>query len=196
MVLPLIRPIVAVVLTACATAPPPNAHPPAEKLAYVAQKVGRPAEELEALILANTVQGCVVEPELRGSVFVVQFYCDRRGSGNHVLRLERVVGIALERDGRWYRVRVQHQEGDDFWWDSRRLRDAQRIFDSLEALRRTVSSPPRISSTGDAQSCGGPRRRKCGERTTATRRSLSEALSPGDSTHPSTPVKKYESSSK
>jgi hypothetical protein len=90
--------------------------------------------EIKSIILGNTVQGCVTEPEFTdASLLVVKAVCSY-GVGNQVVHLDRVKNIVLEQDGEWYRCRVTHSSGDDFWWSSKSLEDMQHMADAFAAL--------------------------------------------------------------
>jgi len=114
------------------------------------QRVANPPAEVKALILANTVSGCVTEPEFTGRMLVVKFVCTSgyAGVGNRVVRFDRIVDIKLEESGGWYRVLVKHSEGTaDFDWTSRSLEDMRRLADALSALAPRQSAPPRAPGT-------------------------------------------------
>ena len=83
---------VAGLLMACAAA----IHP----VPYHAQpeRISDPAAEVKALILANTVQGCVSEPELSCEMLTVTFVCSS-GVGNSVIRFPRLQSGALDESG-------------------------------------------------------------------------------------------------
>ncbi len=117
-------------LSACASVTP---------IAYAPQpaRIADPAAEAKALILANTVQGCIAEPEASATMFVVKFVCsgESGGVGNSVVRFKDVQSITLDQQGEWYRVLVKHGGGaNDFFWTSKSLDDMQRLADALTAL--------------------------------------------------------------
>ncbi len=118
--------------------------PPVQTIAYSPQpaRITNPPEELKALILANTVQGCLTEPTYSQAMLVVKFMCTGT-PGNTVLRFDRIAKIELQQQGPWFRVRVTHRSGvDDFVWDSKSLDDAQRINDAIVALSRGKVTRP------------------------------------------------------
>ncbi len=141
----MLLPLVIAALTACATITP---------VPYTAdpQRITDPRAEIKALIEANTVQGCVAEPEVSETIVVVKFVCSGGGIGNTVARLDRVKTIGLEESGGWYRVLVKHTSGEeDFAWTSRSLEDMRRLADAMTALSSSVgagaeTSPPQGSS--------------------------------------------------
>jgi hypothetical protein len=115
--------------------------PGVQTLAYAPQpeRVHAPKEELKALILSNTVQGCISEPTIDDMTMVVQFVCKGLSvnAGNVVLRFDRIASIDLQQQGDWYRVRVHHTAGlEDFVWDSKSADDAKHIDDAITALRK------------------------------------------------------------
>lgn len=111
---------------------------------YVPQpeRIEDPAEEVRALILANTVQGCVTEPDVTERMLTVKFVCSN-GVGNAVARFDSVDRIVLEESGGWFRVSVLHRDGiEPFKWTSKSLKDITRLADALTAL----SSPHKKSA--------------------------------------------------
>ena len=120
-------------LAACGAAITPvpyTAHP---------ERIKDPGAELKNLILANTVSGCVAEPDLSEAMLVVKFVCTGNGSGvgNMVVRFGRVETITVEKSGDWYRVLVHHKPGtEDFAWTSKSLEDIERMADAITALTR------------------------------------------------------------
>lgn len=105
-------------------------------------RITNPAQEVKQLILANTVQGCVTEPEVSPTMLTVKFVCSR-GVGNAVVRFDRVANIKIEQSGEWYRVMVTHKPGtDDFDWTSRSLEDIQRLADAISALASPADAAP------------------------------------------------------
>lgn len=120
---------------ACAAAITPVAYNPQP------ERIADPAEELRTLILANTVQGCVSEPELNGPLFTVKFVCSS-GVGNAVARLDRAKALILDESGGWYRLRVMHEEElQPFLWTSRSLKDITRMADAFSALIHRFGAP-------------------------------------------------------
>jgi hypothetical protein len=120
-----------------------------KSIAYTAQpqRISNPGEEVKNLILANTVQGCVTEPELKSNMLVVKALCSN-GVGNQVIRFDRVKSIALEQSGEWYRVMVKHGEGiADFWWSSKSLEDMQRMADAITALSKSPEAPAKDTTS-------------------------------------------------
>lgn len=100
-----------------------------------------PAGEMRALVLANTTQGCVTEPDVSAEMFVVKFVCSS-GVGNMVIRFAQVKSITLDKYGEWYRVLVQHNGGAaDFAWTSKSLEDMQRLADAIAAASSGTSTP-------------------------------------------------------
>jgi len=121
--------------TACA--------PAVHTIAYVPQpqRIENPDKTLATLIVANTVQGCVVSPAFNEGIFVVQFVCTT-GAGNYVIRPSQIASIELQQQGPWYRVRVRHSGGAvDFVWDSKSLTDAQHIADAIAGLAAPAPAP-------------------------------------------------------
>lgn len=102
------------------------------------ERISDPAAEVRALILANTVQGCVTEPELNAEMLTVKFVCSN-GVGNAVIRFPRVQSVALDESGGWYRVRVLHLPGTEpFQWTSKSLDDMTRLADAITALTQAA----------------------------------------------------------
>jgi hypothetical protein len=124
---------IALALAACAGVTP---------VAYTPQpqRISDPAGEVKKLILANTVDGCVSEPDFNDNLLVVKFVCaasGRGGVGNAVARLDQIQTISLEQSGEWYRVLVHHRGGaQDFSWTSKSLDDMQRMVDAFTALAK------------------------------------------------------------
>ena len=107
-------------------------------IAYTPQpsRITDPSAEVRSLIQANTLGGCVAEPELSSTLLVVKFIC-RNAVGNSVVRLDHVESISLQQSGVWYRVLVHHNNGgEDFTWTSKQLEDMQRLADALTALSK------------------------------------------------------------
>ena len=103
------------------------------------QRIKDPTTELKNLILANTVQGCIAEPDFSDSMMVVKFACTGNGTGlgNMVVRFARVQTVTVEKSGEWYRVLVHHTPGtEDFAWSSKSLEDVERMADAITALTR------------------------------------------------------------
>lgn len=113
---------------------------PIRQVAYTPNpaRVTNPTDEVRTVILANTVSGCVSEPELMGQMLVVKFVCTgayHGGVGNRVVRFDKIAQIRLEESGGWYRVLVKHSDGTaDFDWTSKSLDDMRRLADALTAL--------------------------------------------------------------
>lgn len=121
---------------ACATAVKPT------PIAYEPQgsRLSNPAEVAKAIIVSNTVQGCVTDPSVNEVMLVVKFVCSN-GVGNAVARFDRVQSIQLDQSGEWYRVSVKHRGGsEDFTWTSKSLEDMQRLADALAALSTPANS--------------------------------------------------------
>jgi len=128
-----------VVWTACR----PMLHP----VAYTPQpeRIEHPDKTLAALILANTVQGCVTNPGYTDGIFIVRFVCTS-AAGNIVLRPDQIATIELLESAPWYRVRVHHSRGaEDFVCDSKSLDDAQHIADAIAALASSAKQAPASS---------------------------------------------------
>ena len=105
------------------------------------ERVADPAAEAKALILANTVQGCVTEPDVTETMLTVKFVCSN-GVGNAVARFDRVERIVLEESGGWFRVSVLHRGGvEPFRWTSKSLEDITRLADALTALSKRFGAP-------------------------------------------------------
>lgn len=121
---------------------------PIQSISYSPQPLRSedPRGELKRLILANTVQGCVTEPEFTGQMFVVKAVCTR-GVGNQVLRFDRVKSVVLEQSDEWFRCRVSHTSGEDFWWSSKSLEDMQQMADAVSALTSAPAAKPAPAST-------------------------------------------------
>jgi hypothetical protein len=116
-------------LVACATITPVAYQPQPERIAD-------PATEVRSLILANTTQGCVTEPDLTPAMLTVKFVCSN-GVGNSVVRFDRVDSIVIEESGGWYRVQVRHTPGTEpFQWTSKNLDDMTRLADAITALAK------------------------------------------------------------
>jgi hypothetical protein len=116
-------------LAACATITPVAYQPQPER-------ISDPASEVKSLILANTTQGCVTEPDLTPAVLTVKFVCSN-GVGNSVVRFDRVDSIVIEESGGWYRVQVRHTPGTEpFQWTSKNLDDMTRLADAITALAK------------------------------------------------------------
>jgi hypothetical protein len=97
-------------------------------------RIKDPAAEAKSLIEANTVGGCVAEPDVKPNLLTVKFVC-RGAIGNMVVRLDHVGPIELQQSGEWYRVLVHHDNGaEDFKWTSKQLEDMQRLADAITAL--------------------------------------------------------------
>lgn len=126
--------VVLVVLAGCGSIVP---------VAYTPQpsRISDPVAETRTIILSNTVDGCIAEPEFSERMLVVKFACSRGGVGNSVLRFDRVSSIDLQQYNDWYRVLV-HQNGGakDFAWTSKNLADMQRLADALTALSKPRGS--------------------------------------------------------
>ena len=110
-------------------------------IAYEPQpaRIANPKGELNTLILANTVQGCVSEVEFSERLMVVKFVCASGrsgGVGNGVVRLDSVERVSLAQSGEWYRVLVHHRGAEDFAWTSKNLTDMQRMVDAITALSK------------------------------------------------------------
>lgn len=119
-------------------------------IAYTAQpaRIVDPAAEVKALILANTVQGCVSEPSVTDTMLTVKYVCTGGGVGNVVARLDRVQTITIDNSGEWYRVLVHHRGGiDDFGWQSKSLEDIQRLADALTALSSPAAAVPAVDAS-------------------------------------------------
>ncbi len=110
-------------------------------------RIKNPAAETRTIILSNTIEGCIAEPELSEAMLVVKFACTQRGVGNSVLRFDRVQSIELQQYNEWYRVLV-HQSGGaaDFTWTSKSKSDMVRLADALTALSKP--SDQRREATG------------------------------------------------
>ena len=94
-----------------------------------------PQAEIRALILANTVAGCITEPEFTGTILNVKAACTNQGVSNSTLRFDRIDDIKLEKSGEWYRCRVVHTEGIDEWaWTSKSRRDMEELANAIAAL--------------------------------------------------------------
>lgn len=117
-------------------------------------RIANPAEEARAIIMANTVQGCIAEPELATpTMLVVKFACTSGGGGvgNLVARLDQVQEISLQESGGWYRVLVKHTGGiEDFSWTSRSQADMERLADALTALSAGPGPTPPAPVAGAA----------------------------------------------
>lgn len=114
-------------LTACGAAIRPIQYAPKP------QRVAQPAQQIASIILANTVQGCVSEPEVSPTMLVVKYVCSR-GVGNSVIRFAQIRSIELSQSGEWYRVLVKHEGGaDDFSWTSKSLDDMKHLADAISA---------------------------------------------------------------
>jgi hypothetical protein len=115
-------------------------------------RVADPPGEIRAVILANTTQGCIAEPELGGRMLIVKFACAggyRGGIGNRVVRLDRVASIQLQQSGEWYRVLVHHADNtSDFDWTSKNLEDMRRLADALTALSSGGQPAPATATRG------------------------------------------------
>jgi hypothetical protein len=133
-------PVLAVIMSSCIGVPAVHT------LAYAPQplRISDPPAELRSLILGNTVQSCVTQPEFAGPQLVVSFVCNS-GAGNTVLRFDRIQGVELQQQGPWYRVRVHHSAAEDFVWDFLNRQDAERALDAIVAIsepRTEVQSTP------------------------------------------------------
>lgn len=100
-------------------------------------RIKDPVAETRTIILSNTVDGCIAEPDFSDAMLVVKFACSHRGLGNSVVRFDRVESIELQQYKEWYRVLV-HQRGgaEDFTWTSKSRGDMERLADALTALSR------------------------------------------------------------
>ena len=132
----------ALVLAACASIEP---------VAYTPNpgRIADPRAEARELILANTVGGCIAEPEFSETMLIVKFVCtgDSSGVGNAVVRFNEVETITLQQSGEWYRVRVHHTGGaPDFDWTSNSLADMQRLADAFTALSSAGPSPAPVGA--------------------------------------------------
>ena len=119
--------LAALVLAGCASINP---------VAYNAQpeRIRDPQKEIVSLLLANTVQGCVTEPQIDEKMLVVKYVCNTF-IGNVVARFDKVDKIYLEQSGEWFRVTAHHSSGiADFQWTSKSLDDMQRLADALTAM--------------------------------------------------------------
>lgn len=133
-----------IILFACATI---------TDVAYQPQpsRITDPRAEVKAIILANTVQGCVADPDVGEKMLVVKFVCSngKGGVGNSVVRFDNVGSITLQQSGEWYRVLVRHKNGaDDFSWGSKNLDDMQRMADAFTALKAANDAPADAAKTG------------------------------------------------
>jgi hypothetical protein len=111
-------------------------------------RIKNPVAETKTLIVSNTLEGCIAQPELDETMLVVTFACTRRGVGNSVLRFDRVAGIELQRSNDWYRVLVHQNGAPDFTWSSKSKSDMQRLADALTALSKPRDAR---SAPGEAQ---------------------------------------------
>ena len=99
------------------------------------QRIKDPVAETRTIILANTVSGCIAEPDFTDTMLVVRFACSHRGVGNSVVRFDRIESIELQQFKEWYRVLVHQQGGaEDFAWTSKSKGDMERLADALTAL--------------------------------------------------------------
>ncbi len=109
-------------------------------------RVAQPAHEVENVILANTVDGCLSETSFSERMLVVKYACANgyRGRlGNRVVRFDRIASIALEESGGWYRVLVKHNDGTpDFDWTSKNVEDMRRLADAFTAITAHVNGAP------------------------------------------------------
>jgi len=120
-----------------------------QSIQYVPQpdRIERPQDALKALILANTVQGCLTEPGYAQAMLIVRWVCTN-AAGTHVLRFDQIQAIELLKSGEWYRVRVRHRAGvNDFEWDSKSLDDAQHIADAIAAIASHAPPPSPAATT-------------------------------------------------
>jgi hypothetical protein len=123
--------ISAVLLAGCASITPVPYTPNPSR-------ISDPAGEAKSLIEANTTGGCVAEPDVKPTLLVVKFVC-QRAIGNMVVRLDHVDNISLAQSGEWYRVLVHHDNGgEDFAWTSKQLEDIQRLADAITALSKAA----------------------------------------------------------
>lgn len=105
--------------------------------------------EVKRIVLGNTTEGCISEPEWGGNMLVVKFACTR-AVGNAVLKVDRVKTLVLEQSGEWYRVRVTHSDTTpDFAWSSKSLEDMQHLADAVAKLsgRGPVPAPTASGTT-------------------------------------------------
>ena len=104
-------------------------------------RISNPREEINTLILANTVQGCITKVEFSERLMVVKFACANSGGGgvgNGVVRLDSIDHISLQQSGEWYRVLVHQRGAEDFGWTSKNLIDIQRLADAFTALSKSA----------------------------------------------------------
>ena len=114
----------------------------ATSIAYSPQgsNVENAAEELRALILADTAVGCVTELQAMSGMFLVKAVCSY-GVGNQVLRYGQGVSISMSKSSGWYEMRVKHSDNaKDFFWSSKSLKDAQHMADCVSALSKKSSA--------------------------------------------------------
>jgi len=104
-------------------------------------RIKDPVAETRTIILSNTVDGCIAEPEFSDAMLGVKFACSHRGLGNSVMRFDRVESIELQQYKEWYRVLV-HQRGgaSDFSWTSKSKGDMERLADALTALSKPTAA--------------------------------------------------------
>ena len=104
-------------------------------------RIKDPVAETRTIILSNTVDGCIAEPNFSDAMLVVKFACSHRGVGNSVVRFDRVESIELQQYKEWYRVLV-HQRGgaQDFTWTSKSKGDMERLADALTALSKPAEA--------------------------------------------------------
>jgi hypothetical protein len=118
-------------LAACATITP---------IAYTANpsRITDPAADAKAMILANTVSGCLTTPDFSETILTVKYVCSTF-VGNATVRLDRVEKISIEQSGEWYRVTVHHFGGsEDFKWTSKSLDDMRELADAISALAKAA----------------------------------------------------------
>lgn len=114
-----------------------------------------PQAEIRGLILANTISGCITEPEFTGTILNIKAACTNRGVTNSTIRFDRIQDIKLAKSGDWYRCTVVHTEGLDEWfWTSKSKRDMEQLANAITALAAASGSEaPATESSGsdDAQ---------------------------------------------
>ena len=103
-------------------------------------RIKDPVAETRTLILSNTVEGCIAEPDFSDAMLVVKFACTRQGVGNAVLRYDRVEGIELQQYKEWFRVLVHQRGAEDFAWTSKSKSDMERLADALTALTKPADA--------------------------------------------------------